>query len=86
MKRIKILLLFCIVSQSLIAQKNNQMSQHIYPKALVNYQSFKSLVNEVEEHRAKRLISFDVFSKMNLGNNVIILDTRSAYFYKKKAY
>lgn len=55
-----------------------------YDKALVNYQDFKTLVTEVEEHRKNRLISFDDFLKMSKENNVVILDTRSDFRFKRK--
>ncbi len=55
-----------------------------YPKALVNYDDFKNLVAEVEQHRAERLVSLDDFQRMSKEDNVIILDTRSDSRYNRK--
>lgn len=55
-----------------------------YKKALVSYQDFKTLVTEVEQHRKDRLISLDEFLKMSKQSNVVILDTRSDFRYKRK--
>ena len=64
--------------------KNNRNEQKEYPKALVNYDDFKNLVNEVEKHRKERLISLDTFLEMSTEDSVIILDTRSDFrFYRK---
>lgn len=55
-----------------------------YPKALSDYQDFKNLVDKVETYRAERLISLDKFLQMEKEDNVIILDTRSDFRYKRK--
>lgn len=55
-----------------------------YPKSLVNYQDFKSLVSEVENHRKKNLVNLDTFLKMSKEKNVIILDARSNFRYERK--
>ena len=54
-----------------------------YPKAKVSFEDFKSLVAEVEPHRASRLVDFDTFLKMSREPGVIILDTRSAFRYER---
>ncbi len=55
-----------------------------YPKSLASYDDFKDLVREVEPYREQRLINFNAFIKMSKENNVVILDTRSAYRYNRK--
>lgn len=54
-----------------------------YPKAKVSYEDFKGLVNEVEAHRAERLIDLDTFLKMSKEEGVIILDSRSAFRFER---
>lgn len=71
---------FLLLVQCLSAQETTDS----YPKALVNYQTFKDLVSKVESHRVKRLVSFDDFLKISKKRNTIIQDTRSAYFYNKR--
>lgn len=55
-----------------------------YDKSLASYGDFKNLVNEVETHREKRLIDFNTFLKMSKEDNVIVLDSRSAFRFKRK--
>jgi len=55
-----------------------------YPAPLVNYDDYKALVMEVEEHRQSRLVSLDSFLKMSKEPNTIILDTRSDLRYDRK--
>lgn len=55
-----------------------------YRQALVSFDDFKNLVTEVEAHRAGRLISLDSFLQMSREKNVVILDTRSDFRYKRK--
>ena len=54
-----------------------------YPSAKVSYADFKGLIDEVESHRAERLIGLDVFLEMAQDPNTIILDTRSAHRYDR---
>ncbi len=54
-----------------------------YPKAKVSFEDFKALVEEVEPHRAERLIDLDTFLKMSREPGVIILDSRSAFRYDR---
>lgn len=58
--------------------------QQHYPKALVDYDDFKSLVLAVEKERTNRLVSLDDFLKMSHEANTIILDTRSDFRYDRK--
>lgn len=55
-----------------------------YPKSLANLEDFKTLLEEVESHRAERLISLDEFLKMSKEENVLILDSRSKHRYDRK--
>jgi hypothetical protein len=43
-----------------------------YPKAKVSFDDFKSLVAEVEDHRAKRLVDLDTFLAMSKEHGTII--------------
>ncbi len=63
---------------------SENMQKKDYPKSLADYNDFKTLVGEVEKHRAKRLISLDEFLKMSKQENVLVLDTRSEFRYKRK--
>lgn len=54
-----------------------------YPRAKVSFEDFKSLVAEVEAHRAQRLIDLNTFLKMSRDPGVIILDTRSTFRYER---
>jgi rhodanese-related sulfurtransferase len=53
------------------------------PKAKVSFDDFKSLVAEVEEHRAKRLVDLDTFLAMSKEHGTIILDTRSDFRFER---
>lgn len=59
-------------------------SEKNYPQALVNYDDFKGLVQEVESHRKERLVNLDDFLKMSKEEKVVILDTRSDFRYDRK--
>jgi len=54
-----------------------------YPKAKVSYDDFKGLVEEVETHRASRLVDLNTFIKMSKEPGVIILDSRSAFRFDR---
>lgn len=55
-----------------------------YKKALVSYADFKELVSDAEKHRASRLVSFNEFLKASKSKDVIVLDTRSEFRFKRK--
>ena len=67
-----------------ISSTDKSHSELNYAKSLANYDDFKTLVNEVEHHRAKHLISLDQFNKMSKHDDVVILDTRSKFRYDRK--
>lgn len=73
-----------ILYSQVIQTSQIQSGEGSYPKAYVNYDDFKSLVAEVENHRSERLVSLDEFLKMSKEENVIILDTRSDKRYERK--
>jgi hypothetical protein len=52
--------------------------------AKVSFDDFKKLVLEVEPYRQERLISLDTFLLMSKEKNVVILDTRSDFRFKRK--
>jgi len=54
-----------------------------YAKAKVSFSDFKNLVNNVEDHRAKRLVDLDTFLKMSKQPNTIILDSRSTFRFDR---
>lgn len=53
-------------------------------KPFVDYSAFGKLVQEVEQHRVERLITFDEFLQKSEEANTIILDTRSKAMYDLK--
>lgn len=54
-----------------------------YMKAKVSFDDFKGLVQQVESHRAERLVDLDTFLKMSQEPGTIILDSRSAFRYDR---
>ncbi len=54
-----------------------------YRKAKVSFSDFKELVGKVGKHRENNLVNFDTFLKMSKDPNVIILDTRSEFRFKR---
>ncbi|MBI1336717.1 MAG: rhodanese-like domain-containing protein [Phycisphaera sp.] len=62
---------------------NGLAQEKTYPKALVSYDDFKSLVAQVEAHRASHLIDLDTFLEMSKKPGVIILDSRSTFRYDR---
>ena len=60
-----------------------EYSLNDYPKSLASYNDFNELVKEVESYREQRLIKLDDFIKKSKEKNVIILDTRSEFRYKR---
>lgn len=50
----------------------------------VDYSAYGKLVQEVEQHRAERLISFNDFLRKSKKSKTIILDTRSKSMYDLK--
>jgi Rhodanese-like domain len=58
--------------------------QKTYPKALVDYGDFKSLVIALDEFRTERLISLHTFLQMSKEENTVILDTRSDFRFNRK--
>lgn len=76
---------FCNITQFAFAQNThgNKVAPK-YKKALVSYSDFKSLLLEAEKHRANHLISFDEFLTAAKSKDVIVLDTRSAFRFKRK--
>ncbi len=59
-------------------------SKQDYPRALVDFESYKKLVEEVESLRSQRLVSLDTFLKMAQEKSVIVLDSRSEFRYNRK--
>jgi rhodanese-related sulfurtransferase len=54
-----------------------------YPVAKVSFEDYKSLVAEVEAHRAERLIDLNKFLEMSQKQGVMILDTRSKFRFDR---
>ena len=54
-----------------------------YPKAKVSFNDFKGLVEEVESHRAERLVDLDTFLEMSKEPGVIVLDARSTFRFDR---
>lgn len=55
----------------------------LHPRAKVSFEDFKSLVAQVEPHRASRLIDLDTFLKMSKQAGTIILDSRSEFRFER---
>lgn len=54
-----------------------------YPKAKVSFEDFARLVQEVEPHRASRLVDVKTFLAMSREPDTIILDARSDFRYER---
>lgn len=54
-----------------------------HPKARVSFDDFKTLVAEVENHRAGRLVDLNTFLKMSKEPDTIILDSRSQFRFDR---
>ena len=74
----------CFLILLTVASKTHAQKSIDYPKSYASYSDFKTLVNEVENHRLNRLISLDKFLDMSTKKNVVILDTRSDFRYNRK--
>ncbi len=80
-----VLLTVVFTSMYLIKKSKEIMEpQRDYPKSLASFSDFKDLVSSVETYRQERLISLDTFLQMSKEDNVIILDTRSEFRFKRK--
>ena len=66
-----------LIATNAMAQNKN------YPKAKVSFDDFKSLVAEVEPHRASHLIDLNTFLKMSQEPGVIIFDSRSTFRFDR---
>ncbi len=64
--------------------ENKREGQMNYKKALVDFDAFKRLVEEVEKHRSERLLGLDAFLEMSKQKNVVILDSRSDFRFNRK--
>lgn len=65
------LCLVLVLSNSLFAQDPD------CTPAKVSFSDYKELIDEVEQHRADRLINLDTFLKMSKDPDTLILDARS---------
>ena len=54
-----------------------------FPTARVSFEDFKTLVVEVEGHRAERLVDLDTFLAMSKEPGTIILDSRSDFRFDR---
>jgi len=79
-----IVLLLFAVSQISSSQITPEIKLDLTPSSKVSFDDFKALVNEVEVHRAERLIKLNDFLAMSEQENVVILDTRSDSRYNRK--
>jgi len=73
-----------LLASSGLAQSKPGGDVKAYPQAKVSFEDFKTLVDEVEEHRLKRLIDFDTFLAMSKEPNTIIFDARSDFRFERK--
>lgn len=72
-----------ILSMVLFATLTASAAEKNYPPAKVSFEDFKSLVAEVEPHRAARLVDLDTFLKMSKEPNTIIFDSRSDFRFDR---
>lgn len=72
-----------ILSLVLFATHGASAAEKNYPPAKVSFEDFKSLVAEVEPHRAQRLVDLDTFLKMSKEPNTIIFDSRSDFRFDR---
>lgn len=63
---------------SALASETSNISPPLQPNPQVDYAGFTVLTQELQEHRANRLVSMDQFVSLAAKDNAIILDTRSA--------
>ena len=77
MKKLFILAVFLLVTNSVLAEVNK------YPQAKVSFNDFKGLVEAVEPHRATHLVDLDTFMKMSKEPDTIIFDSRSDFRYDR---
>ena len=54
-----------------------------YPVAKVSFEDFKSLVQAVEPHRAKRLVDLDTFLQMSRKPGAVVFDSRSDFRFER---
>lgn len=54
-----------------------------YPRAKVSFEDFARLVQEVEPHRASRLVDLKTFLAMSREPDTIILDARSTFRFER---
>ncbi|MEY4385212.1 MAG: hypothetical protein RLY20_495 [Verrucomicrobiota bacterium] len=77
-------ILLALAAFSLLAcTASAQTNQTHYPKAKVSFGDFKSIMAEVEAHRASRLVDLNTFLKLSQEPGVIILDARSTNRYER---
>jgi len=55
-----------------------------FQKAFVDFAAFDSLVTEVQQHRAQRMVPLNEWLYMSQEDNTVILDTRSKNMYNNK--
>ncbi len=68
---------------SFLVATGGMAQNRTYPKAKVSFDDFKTLVAEVEPHRASRLIDLNTFLKMSQEPGVVVLDSRSAFRFDR---
>jgi rhodanese-related sulfurtransferase len=83
MKKTNMKLRIVAVSIMMLAASAGLAQNTNYPKAKVSFDDFKGLVDEVEAHRAARLIDLNTFLKMSKEEGVIILDSRSDFRFDR---
>lgn len=74
MRSVALALALGLVAATALAQEKPQPSS----AAQINYAGFRTLADEVESHRANRLVSLADFQRMAREPNTIVLDARSA--------
>jgi hypothetical protein len=82
------MIILAVTTQLCVSQTterpNNMKTSDTYPKALVDFNDFKYLVETIEKHREERLIDLNTFLAMSKKDNIVILDSRSDYRFERK--
>jgi hypothetical protein len=73
-----------ILTSALFVGAGKASTMTPYPKALVSFDDFETLVSEVKAQRSERLIDLNTFLKMSQAKNTIILDSRSTFRFDRK--
>jgi len=81
MNRLPLLIIICIC---FLQNESTAQNQIDYSKALVSFDDYEMLIDQVKVIREKRLISFNELLKLQKNRKTVILDARSKDKFEKK--